>query len=88
MRRASTAGKRSSMQRMTPLSTSDSIYHPLTIATTITIASTAVATTRLVIRNYSREGEARFSKRVGRLTDGEVISLPRSIFPTGRNIMC
>ena len=58
------ASKRSSAQRMTPLSPSSSIYHSL-----IPPSSPAVATTRLVIRNYSRDGEARFSKRMDRLTE-------------------
>lgn len=41
---------------------SDSIYHPLVPPA----SSPAVATTRLVIRNYSRDGKARFSKRMDR----------------------
>jgi len=64
---------------MTPLSPSSSIYHSLVLPSTL-----AVATTRLVIRNYLR-GEARFSKRMDRLMDEEVISFPESIFPTGHD---
>lgn len=75
------SGKRFSAQRMTPLSPSSSIYHSL-----VPPSRPAVATTRLVIRNYSRDGEARFSMRMDRLTDGEVMS--GSIFLTRHDATC